>query len=213
MKRYFAVILLLTLVSCLKTSKEAAQSQPAVASAAQTAEHAKLGPLSRKDSDFVEVRAKVQAVNYKRRLITLKGPDGKALTFKVDKAVKRLKEIKVGDTVLAQYFTSFAYEVRKPTAAEKKNPKTVVESAGKSEPGMPPAAAAALRARAIVTIEAIDHAAKTVTVKGPEGRVVTIKAEHPENLKRVKVGDTVAVTYSEAVAVSLEPLKEKRKTK
>jgi hypothetical protein len=40
---------------------------------------------------------------------------------------------------------------------------------------------------------------------GPRGNSVTIKAESAENLARTHVGDTVLVTYTEALAVTLEP--------
>jgi len=161
-------------------------------------------------SSFVEVRAKVLEVNYKERLLTLKGSDGKVEKLKVDEAVKRLNEVKVGDMVLVQYYVSVAFEVRPPTEEEKKNPKSMMAVAGKSEPGMDPSAGALVRVKAIVTIEAIDRTAQTVTIKGPSGGVATIKAQHPENLEKVKVGDTVAVEYSEALAVALEPVKGKK---
>jgi hypothetical protein len=48
-----------------------------------------------------------------------------------------------------------------------------------------------------------------VTLKGPEGKSVTVKAENPKNLAKVKVGDEVEVTYTEALAISVEEAKRK----
>ena len=55
------------------------------------------------------------------------------------------------------------------------------------------------------TIEAIDLAKGTVTLKGPQGNSQTIKARNPENLKKAKVGDLLDITYTETVAIKVEP--------
>jgi hypothetical protein len=55
------------------------------------------------------------------------------------------------------------------------------------------------------SIEAIDLANGTVTLKGPGGNSRTIKARNPANLKKVKVGDLVDITYAEFVALKVEP--------
>ncbi len=54
------------------------------------------------------------------------------------------------------------------------------------------------------TIEAIDLAKGTVTLKGPQGNSQTIKARNPANLKKVKVGDLVDITYTELLALKVE---------
>ena len=59
------------------------------------------------------------------------------------------------------------------------------------------------------TIEAIDAKKNRVTLKGPEGKTQEIKVKDPKNLKNVKVGDQVVLTYTEALAVSVEPAKKK----
>ena len=38
-----------------------------------------------------------------------------------------------------------------------------------------------------------------------EGDLVRMEARYPENLKRVRAGDTVAITYTLGVAMKLEP--------
>jgi hypothetical protein len=53
-------------------------------------------------------------------------------------------------------------------------------------------------------IEAIDLANRVVTVKGPLGRVVSIKVDdRVKNLAQVKVGDEIVLKYLEAVSVAL----------
>jgi hypothetical protein len=53
-------------------------------------------------------------------------------------------------------------------------------------------------------IEAIDLANRVVTVKGPLGRVVSIKVDdRVKNLAQVKAGDEIVLKYTEAVSVAL----------
>ncbi len=161
--------------------------------------------VGRNEIEFVEVSATVKSVDKKKRTITLIGPDKKTMTFDVDPAVKRLAEVKAGDKIFVQYFQSLAFEVREPTAEEKKAPKVVADAIGKNTELLPPGAAAARATHAIVTIVAIDRTRQTVTVKGPEGRVVEVQVVEPKNLKKIKIGDTVAVTYTEGIAVGINP--------
>jgi hypothetical protein len=54
------------------------------------------------------------------------------------------------------------------------------------------------------TIEAIDKANRAVTLKGPKGNSIEVKAdEQMEGFNRLKVGDQVSATYFEAVVVEL----------
>ena len=64
--------------------------------------------------DTVEISAKVEKVDYKKRLITLKGPEGNTRTVKVDPRVKRLSEVKVGDDIVLRYTEAMAIEVVAP---------------------------------------------------------------------------------------------------
>jgi len=58
--------------------------------------------------------------------------------------------------------------------------------------------------RLTATVEAVDLDNRIVTVKGPEGNIVDIKAgEQVKNLAQVKVGDTVEITYYESLAVKV----------
>src|SRR5262250_1213067 len=54
------------------------------------------------------------------------------------------------------------------------------------------------------TVAAVDKEAKTVTLKGPKGRTVTIDVQDPQKLDAIKVGDPVIATYMEAVAFEIK---------
>jgi hypothetical protein len=64
--------------------------------------------------DTMEISAKVEKIDYKKRLITLKGPEGNTRTIKVDPRVKRLAEIKVGDDIVLRHTEAMAIEVVTP---------------------------------------------------------------------------------------------------
>ncbi len=66
--------------------------------------------------DTVEITAKVEKIDYKKRLITLKGPDGQTKTIKVDTRVKKLGEVKVGDEIVLRHTEAIALEVVKGKA-------------------------------------------------------------------------------------------------
>jgi hypothetical protein len=66
--------------------------------------------------DAVEVKASVVAINYQSRKVTLKGPEGKVINVTAGPEVKRLNEVKVGDSVVARLTRAVSIEVSKPVA-------------------------------------------------------------------------------------------------
>ena len=64
--------------------------------------------------DTVEVKASVVAIDYQTRKVTLKGPEGKVINVTAGPEVKRLNEVKVGDSVVARLTRAVSIEVSKP---------------------------------------------------------------------------------------------------
>ena len=58
--------------------------------------------------------------------------------------------------------------------------------------------------KVVTTVEGLDLSTQTVTLKGPMGNDVTVRASNLDNLKSLHLGSTIVVTYTEALAVSLE---------
>ena len=148
----------------------------------------------------VEVTATVIAIYQETREVTLRMEDGTEVSFVASEDVKNLPQVKVGDVLHVVYAEALAYEVRKggTTAA----PTTAV-AGGAAELGQRPAGALARQTTATVIITAIDPQMPSVTFKGPAGNTRTIKVLHPERLVGVNVGDTVELTFTEAVAVKV----------
>jgi ribosomal protein S17 len=148
----------------------------------------------------VTVRGTVEAIDKEKQTVTLKGPK-RSLTIQV-RDPKKLEAIKVGDPVIAKYYEALAWEVKKPGTATPGV--TVQQGTATSKPGETPAGAVGQQVSVTATIVAIDKAAHTVTIKGPEGNTETVKARNPKNLDLVKVGDLVEITYTRALAIGLD---------
>jgi len=156
----------------------------------------------------VQVTATVVKIDHKKRKVTLKAADGRVESFIVDEAVKNLDQVKKGDVVVATYAEALAYEVKKPGAAGTAAGTTVVAATAK--PGAKPAGGVARETKVTVTITAIDEKAPSVTFKSPKGNSRTIKVKDVAKLKDVKVGDQVEITYTRALALSIEKAPAKK---
>lgn len=154
----------------------------------------------------VDVMATVAKVDQKTREVTLRGQDGKEYSFVAGEEVKNLPQLKAGDVVKATYSEALAYEVKKGGKAMHATTEVV---GGSAEPGQKPAAGIAQKTTVTVAITAIDPKVPSVTFTGPKGNSRTIKVQHPEKLEGVKVGDTVEITYAEALAIKVEEVPAK----
>jgi len=153
-----------------------------------------------------ELSAQVVAIEKKTRTISLKGPKGKVVDIVAGDDVKNFDQIKVGDFLMVRYVQSLALELQK--AKSGMSGISATDTVVKAEPGQRPAVAGGREVSAIAKVTAIDQKAKTMSLTGPRGNVVTLDVQNPDQFKVVKMGDEVLVTYTEAVAVSIEPAKK-----
>jgi hypothetical protein len=153
-----------------------------------------------------EISAQVVAIEKKTRTISLKGPKGKVVDIVAGDDVKNFDQIKVGDFLMVRYVQSLALELQK--AKSGMSGISATDTVVKADPGQRPAVAGAREVSAIAKVSAIDQKAKTISLTGPRGNVVTLDVQNPDQFKVVKMGDEVLVTYTEAVAVSIEPAKK-----
>ncbi len=150
-----------------------------------------------------EISAQVVGIDKATRTVTLKGPKGNVVDIVASDEVKNFDQIKLGDFVVARYAESITLELRKTKAAA--GDVTVREEIAKAKPGERPAVAGGRQVTAIAEVTAVDPQKSTITLKGPRGNVVTLNVQNPDQFKVVKKGDQVEVTYTEALALSVEP--------
>lgn len=160
-------------------------------------------PPAREKWSLVNLQASVEAIDHDKREVTLKGPAGNLVTVIVGEQVKRFDEIKVGDSVRAQYWTFMRAEFREPTAEEKEIPLIVLAEAGRALKDVPPAAAVGAVVKAVVKVVAIDKAARLATIQGPQGNFLVLPVVDDRVLNNLDVGEVVIMTYAEAVVLSL----------
>lgn len=154
--------------------------------------------------DLTIIRATVEAVDLKKRLVTVRGPMGNRVKLKVDETARNLPQVKVGDTVKVEYLESVA--VRVLEAGEQGSPPSEKAALVMAQPGEKPGALAANQITVTATIEGINKNKPSVTLKGQGGDVVEVRVRHPEYLEKVKVGDNIEITYTEALALSVEKI-------
>ena len=170
-----------------------------MACAAQKSGSEKPGAVA---SRMVTVEATVEAINYKSRMLTLRGPRGNVVTMQVDERARNFNQIKVNDLVEAEYYESIALYVQKhdgsqPAAGEG----TAVGLAPLGEkPGVTAVDTTVVKA----TVIEIDYDARTVVLSIPDGRHVTLSVDKDApNFGKVKQGDQVITRYTQALAISV----------
>jgi len=166
----------------------------------------KKAPPEWKTSTMVEETATVEAVDQKTRMVTLKGAKGNEITFKAGPEVRNLAQVKVGDVVRVSYYE--ALDIRVLKEGEQPPATGEVSTMARAKKGEMPGGVAGSATTVVVKITAIDMKAKTVLLEGEDGNSVTITPRPPDRLKKVKVGDRLVVTYTEAIAINVERVKK-----
>ena len=158
-------------------------------------------PTAVGEATVVMVRGWIDAVDKANRTVTLRGPRGGTVTLDV-KDPQKLDAVQVGDPVLASYVEALAVQVKKAGTASPGV--SVQESRVTSNPGDTPGGAVGREVVVTATVTAVDKRAQTVTVKGPQGNTETIKVKDAKNLKGVEAGNMVELTYTQALAITLD---------
>ena len=141
----------------------------------------------------------IDAIDHSARIVTLKAADGTTTDIFCGPEVQRFDALKVGDKVTFTYRESVVSAIKAAGAAP-----TPANSAVTRTPGAKPGATIAQQQSAIVTIDAIDPAVPSVTVKSADGRKMSFKVENKKNIEGYKAGDRVEITYTQALAISVK---------
>jgi hypothetical protein len=162
-------------------------------------------PRARGQIGGLKISARVESVDLATRRIVLKSPQSGSETYIAGPEVKRLPEIKVGDTITLDYKVAATAELREPTAEEKKSPVTVAQGADRAPADQPPGGAFARVTRVVALVEAVDAEAKTFSIRGPMGGMIKIPVDDPAMIASLKIWQAVVVTFVESALLSVEP--------
>ena len=161
----------------------------AMAAGIALASSAAMGQVSKSvTGETITATATVESIERSTRQVTLKNEDGTYEILDVPASVKRFDELKVGDKVKARYYENVVLRLKAP------GEKDVDSSTGGVTRGD-----GARPAGTIATQRTI-----TATITGPNGWKYSTHVEDKAMLAKVKVGDKVDITWTEAALVSIE---------
>jgi hypothetical protein len=145
------------------------------------------------------VTASVEAIEKASREVTVKKADGKYEVFYVPVGVKRFDTLKIGDKVTAKYYENTVVSVKTPGSKDVDKDSAAVTRAKDGAAGT-----SAHQQTITATITAIDMKTPSVTFSGPRGWSYSTRVKDKDLLAKVKVGDKVDITWTEALVLSLD---------
>jgi hypothetical protein len=160
-------------------------------------------PTDLDQSLLVEAAAEVVHVDYKSRMIGLKLADGSLATIRVGKEVTNLDRIKAGDLIEVTYYEGKDVAILPPGAAKPGTSSEVLQGKDAPVPGV-------VSQQIVKTVEIldVDLYKGTVSFRGQDNRVreMSLHGTDLEHyLSEVRKGDTVQVSFVQAVALTLRP--------
>ena len=185
----FVVVFAVGGTALAQTGAVAVGTAPGMAGVAQTA----------------KMTATITAIDPATRDITLKGPQGNEVVVTAGPEVKNFASMKVGDAVDVQYVEALTLELKKGGGMVVG--RTEKSGAAGAKPGDKPAGAVGRQVTIVADVVGLDPAKQVVTLKGPQ-RTVDLKVADPEQFKRIAKGDQVEATFTQALAIAVEPTKK-----
>lgn len=158
----------------------------------------------------VQEELEVIYVDHEKRWARLKDKNGFARKIDVSDNVENFDQVEVSDIVTLSYAESInvrGYDENvnlrayAPDMVAEEN--MVKATFGETEKGEKPGKFVASSVILVATIDAIDLANNTVTLKDAEGNTEVFPTRYPENLKKIKVGYKVIISHTEAVAINV----------
>ena len=156
--------------------------------------------------------ATVEKVDTKKRQLSLKDDQGNTFKVNVPQEVERFDQIKKGDKITVDYYSSVALALKK--GANGKAPSARETAMAERTPGPLPGGMVARKVTATAEIVKVDKTENKVTVKTPSGEMETIHVTDPAmqaDLAKLKKGDKIQASYAEAVAITVTPQQKQPK--
>ena len=176
---------------------------PAFVSAQVGAPEPPAAPKDALPGHFAEARttatAEVTAIDAAKRMIELRGEGEEPQAYIVDKDVRNLDQVKVGDRVKVDQYVSTSIKILKTGELGDKE----VAKIDRSEPGEKPGGVAVRTRTRIERVSSIFPDSKEFLTRNDKGRLTTWKVKDAKDLENLKSGDRVQFTAVSALAVSV----------
>jgi hypothetical protein len=143
----------------------------------------------------------VEAIERSSREVTVKKPDGTYAILYVPASMKAFDTLKVGDKITAKHYENVILQLK---PAGQKDVNTAQSAVTRAEGT---AGTSARQRTMTVTIAAIDPKVPSITFTGPNNWKYSSRVQDKDALAKVKVGDKVDITWTEALVLALEPAK------
>ncbi|CAG2126542.1 hypothetical protein LMG31506_00027 [Cupriavidus yeoncheonensis] len=150
----------------------------------------------------VKSTATITAIDAATRTVSLKNKQGKVTDLQVGDEVRNFDQLRVGDTVTAEYKEALSVNLSKQSGMRSSTERAIEE---RSAPGAKPGGVVGREVTVTADVVAVNTKTGKVTLKGPKGKMVDIHVEDPQQLKGIRKGDQVQAVYTEALAVSVTP--------
>ncbi len=154
-------------------------------------------------SETMKMTASVLSIDTDSRDVLLMDSQGKLHTITVSDQARNFDQLRVGDKVTAEYTEAISLKLKKRGTAGGP-PASAEEAMIRAPMGAKPGGAVGRKVTAIATVTAVDTKKQVVTLRGPLGNEYDLEVRDPNQLKGVKTGDEVEVTYTEALAISVQ---------
>lgn len=152
--------------------------------------------------DTVSVTAEVVSIDKKARTVVVRGPEGNEVEIDVPEEARNFDQIEVGDQVNVTYYESVALFLGDAGTQPAADADVV---AARTKKGEKPGGVVVETDEISALVTAIDRDNHKVSLKGPKGKTVTINVDPAVNdLKNIKVGDSVHARITKAIAISVE---------
>ena len=149
------------------------------------------------------VTGTVEQIETSARTLTLKTTANEYEIVNVPPGVKGFDTVKVGDKLTLRYYDNIVLNFKRPGEPDVNTGGTVTLT-----PGPTGTSGTAAKQRTITaTITEINMNVPSVTFTGPNNWKFSSKVQDKAALAKVKVGDKIDITWTEAVVAELNPAK------
>ena len=150
--------------------------------------------------------AKVVAIDKDTRLVTLQGPLGNRFRVVAGPEVRNFDQIQVGDELVVTHAEALTLELQKGGGGIRERAES--QDAARTPAGARPGVAEVSRVTVVADVVAVNARTQTVTLRGVE-HTVDLHVPDKTQFASIKPGDQVRATYTEAVAIAMEPARKK----
>ncbi len=154
------------------------------------------------ESVIINQQLEVIAIDHDAGWVQLKDRSGFTKKVNVGNDIINFDQVKVGDVVNVNYAETI---VIKAFGADAISAGEEIESVfARAKKGEKPAGAAASATTVVVTIASIDLENSLITLKDLKGNMKTLRPRSPSVLKKIQVGDKVAISFAKALSVKVK---------